>query len=129
MGPLSLKYFKLEEFACHCGCKTNKMDLAFIEKCESLRVVYGRPLVISSGYRCPKHNAAVSSTGLTGPHTTGHAADFLADRGDAYDLMQVAVLSGKFSGFGFQQKGAGRFIHLDDLPNAAGQPRPTIWTY
>jgi len=29
------------------------------------------------------------------------------------------------------QKGphAARFIHLDDLPDAEGQPRPTIWSY
>jgi zinc D-Ala-D-Ala carboxypeptidase len=34
-----------------------------------------------------------------------------------------------FTGIGVSQKGAIRFIHVDDLPDAPGQPRPTIWSY
>ena len=33
------------------------------------------PLSINSGYRCSTHNAAVSSTGPNGPHTTGNSVD------------------------------------------------------
>lgn len=35
----------------------------------------------------------------------------------------------KFTGIGIQQKGGDRYIHLDNLPNAPGQPRPTVWSY
>lgn len=99
-----------------------------MKELDDLRHRYGKPLVVSSGYRCPDHNVKVSSTGRTGPHTTGHAADLLVDRGDAFRLLKIA-LAMRFTGIGFQQKGVGRFIHLDDLPNLIGQPRPTIWTY
>ncbi len=34
-------------------------------------------------------------------------------------------------GIGIKQKGdyASRFVHLDDLPNGSGQPRPWCWSY
>jgi zinc D-Ala-D-Ala carboxypeptidase len=123
-----MKYFKIEEFACrHCG--EVRMDPFFLGRIDRLREYYGKPLVVSSGYRCPIHNAATSGTGPTGPHTTGHAADFLVARGQALELLRVALSMKAFTGIGVQQKGVGRFIHLDDLPNAPGQPRPTLWSY
>lgn len=122
-----MRYFKPEEFACR-HCDANQMDAVFLEEIDELRARYGRPLVVSSGYRCPAHNAAVSSTGLTGPHTTGRATDFAIDRGPALQLLKVA-LGMNFTGIGIQQKGGGRFLHVDNLPNAPGQPRPTLWSY
>jgi len=122
------KYFKLEDFACKCGCGMNKMQESFIRKLDDLREEVGFPLMVTSGYRCPEHNRKVSSTGERGPHTTGRAADLGVDRGKALKVLEVA-LKGTFTGIGIQQKGAGRFIHLDDLLNDIGQPRPTIWSY
>jgi zinc D-Ala-D-Ala carboxypeptidase len=122
-----VKYFTIEEFACkHCGRVV--MDGAFLEDVDQMRGLFGKPLVVTSGYRCPDHNAAVSSTGRTGPHTTGHAADFAVSHADALQLVRLALVIG-FTGIGVNQKGTGRFIHLDDLPNAPGQPRPTLWSY
>lgn len=121
------RYFQVSEFACkHCG--QNLIDHQFVSELDELRHRYGAPLQVSSAYRCPDHNAKVSTTGRTGPHTTGRAADLLVDRGNAYKLLKIALEMG-FTGIGIQQKGAGRFIHLDNLPNAPGQPRPTIFSY
>lgn len=118
------RYFKLAEFACkHCG--ENKMDPAFITRLDELRDRVGFPLVVTSGYRCPVHNQAVSSTGPAGPHTTGKAVDLAVDRGRAYDVLREAMEM-RFRGVGVQQKGAGRFLHLDDMPESG---RPTIWSY
>lgn len=120
------KYFSIEELKCkHCG-KLN-MSLVFVERLDTLRERVGFPLVISSGYRCPEHNNAVSNTGLNGPHTKS-AVDIAVDRAKARIVLREALLM-EFSGIGIQQKGTGRFIHLDDLPNAPGQPRPTVWSY
>lgn len=127
---MHLRYFSISEFACkghHCNCE-NQIDLGFVRELDELRHRYGKPLIVSSGYRCPAHNAKVSGTGRTGPHTTGKAADLLVDRGDAFQLLRLAM-GMRFTGIGLQQKGGGRFIHLDNLPNAPGQPRPTCWSY
>jgi hypothetical protein len=78
--------------------------------------------------RCPEHNAKVSSTGYAGPHTTGRAIDIGVSHGRALELVRMALTSG-FTGIGINQKGNARFIHLDDIPDGEGQPRPTIWSY
>lgn len=124
---MNWRYFRVDEFACK-HCRQNLIDHQFVTELDDLRHHLGFALPITSGYRCPEHNARVSSTGLTGPHTTGRAADIAVSHGRAYDLLQAAMMM-KFTGIGVQQKGSVRFIHLDNLPNGHSQPRPTIWSY
>lgn len=120
-------WFRQKEFLCK-HCQREEMDLDFLHKLDALRGLMGRPLIISSGYRCPQYNQLVSSTGNDGPHTTGHAADILIAGEQAYVLLQRAMDSGVFTGVGISQKGDvhTRFIHLDDLK---GSVRPRVWTY
>lgn len=120
--------FKRSEFACK-GNGECRMDPAFMDLIQALRLEYGKPMVITSGYRSPDHNAAVSDTGSDGVHTTGRAADVLVCGGDAVRLIGIAVRLG-FQGFGISQKGdmGKRFIHLD-IGNPAKFPRPAMWSY
>jgi len=118
-------HFSDEELRCKCGCGRQEMQPDFMEKIEQLRVAVGFSLPVTSAYRCPEYNARVSSTGLAGPHTTGRAIDFGVDRERAFRLLETALRLGGFTGVGVQQKGAARFVHLDDL----AQGRPTIWSY
>lgn len=120
-------HFSDGELECKCGCGMLPQQ-DFMDKIEGLRVGYGRSLRVTSAARCPEYNAKVSGTGRTGPHTTGRAIDIAIDRKAAWELLSLAVQFG-FTGIGVQQKGGGRFLHFDDLPNAPGQPRPTIWSY
>lgn len=115
------KYFKESEFSCkHCG-KT-EMNPVLIHLLDDLRDTIGFPIKISSGYRCPEHNKAVSSTGEDGPHTTGSAADVLISGPRAREFLTHAVHY--FNGIGVNQKGpmASRFIHVDLLEKR-------LWTY
>ena len=97
---------------------------------DDMRKAWGRPIIITSGYRCPAHNQRVSSTGAAGPHTTGRAVDLAVHGRDAFVIVRLALERG-FTGLGFHQRGphGGRFLHLDTLPDAPGQPRPWCWTY
>jgi uncharacterized protein YcbK (DUF882 family) len=104
------------------------MHPGFIQMLDDLRHEFGGPLFITSGYRCPEHNQRVSSTGPNGPHTSGKAVDIGIRGGDARLLLGLAIKAG-FTGIGVQQKGSGRFIHLDMLDDAPGQPRPWLWSY
>lgn len=125
---MTWKFFNLDEFKCrHCG--ENKIAHDFIDKLDALRQSCGFALPVTSGYRCPVYNAAVSNTGAAGPHTTGRAVDFGLRGVQALTLVQLALSRGVFTGIGLNQKGVGRFVHLDDLPNGPSQPRPTCWTY
>ncbi len=115
------------KLTCSCGCRLVP-DQDFMEKVEKLRVELGFSLTVTSGARCPAYNQQVSSTGPNGPHTTGRAIDFGTRGEEALEITEKARAAG-FTGIGVNQKGNGRFIHIDDLPNAPNQPRPHIWSY
>jgi zinc D-Ala-D-Ala carboxypeptidase len=100
----------------------------FMDKVEKLRDRLGFQMPVTSGYRCPEYNNRISGTGRTGPHTTGRAIDIGVSHSRALEMIRMALSVG-FTGIGVKQHGAGRFIHLDDLPNAEGQPRPHLWSY
>lgn len=117
--------FLPSEFTCRCGCGANNMKKDFMDWLHAVRRQVDMPLVVSSGYRCSDHNEAVSSTGRTGPHTTGSAADIFISRKNAHKLMSVAFARG-VQGIGVKQKGDNRFIHLDTITEG---PRPTVWSY
>lgn len=122
-------HFTDAELACKCGCgMLPQRD--FMERVEGVRLVFGRPMKVTSAARCAKYNATVSSTGTTGPHTTGRAIDFALAGEDAFDVMKLAMKRG-FTGIGVSQKGewGKRFLHLDDLLDDVGQPRPRVWSY
>jgi zinc D-Ala-D-Ala carboxypeptidase len=123
--PLSdWRYFGLPEFSCrHCG--KNRISHQFVDALDELRHEYGKPMLVTSGYRCPEHNNNVSSTGFDGPHTTGQAADIAVRGADARRLLGLAIAHG-FTGIGVQQKGNARFIHLDTLTDGN---RPWVWSY
>lgn len=119
--------FPDSELMCRCGCGMLPQR-AFMQLIQAIRNDFGKPMQVSSAARCPWHNAKVSSTGESGPHTTGRAIDILVSRADAHTLIRLALEYG-MTGIGVQQKGAIRFLHMDNLPNAPGQPRPTVWSY
>ena len=118
-------HFSDEELRCKCGVCGMLPKQDFMDKVEELRVKVGFSLPVSSAARSPKHHCKVSKTGLQGPHTTGRAIDLQVDRENAYKVLKMALEMGCFTGIGIQQKGTGRFIHLDDLKDG----RPTIWSY
>jgi len=124
---MSWKYFSYETdrmLACPC-CHKEGMVPEFMQELDRLRESYDRPISISSGYRCPGYNDIMSGTGLDGPHTTGMAIDTPIRGNEAYILLKMAMNMG-FTGIGVNQKGGGRFLHLDRL---GGELRPWIWSY
>lgn len=120
-------FFTHDELRCKCGCGEAAMDDGFMHKLVSLRFVCNFPFPITSAYRCAKHNAQVSKTGHTGPHTYGRAVDIAISGAQAFKVVELAQSHG-FTGIGIKQHGLGRYIHLDDLPTELA-PRPTIWSY
>ena len=127
------KNFSVAEVECSCGCGSADMDPDFMKILQNIRDEMKRPLKISSGVRCAKRNAEVSSTGKNGPHvprTNGtQASDILIAGADALRLIDIARKHG-VSGVGISQRGthAKRFIHIDTLSDDK-HPRPTMWSY
>jgi uncharacterized protein YcbK (DUF882 family) len=120
--------FPAHELACKCGCgMLPRQD--FMDKVQKVRDAFGKAMIVTSAARCPDHNASVSATkSRTGPHTTGRAIDIAVSHKDAHRLLIILMAHG-FTGIGVNQKGGSRFLHMDDLPEAPGQPRPHLWSY
>lgn len=119
-------HFAENELACHC-CGRNGMDRYFLTLLERIRLAYGKPMRLSSAYRCPKHDAKF---GGHGRHSTGRAVDVLVFGADARELVLIALGFG-ITCIGIWQRGdhGKRFLHLDNLTAADGFPSPTIWSY
>ena len=117
--------FSADEFRCrHTG--RVEMSAEFMRRLQALRVAYGKPMRVTSGYRHRSHPVEAGKL-QPGAHTLGRAADIAVHGADALRLIRLA-LDVQFTGIGVQQKGPARFIHLDDLPSESW-PRPMIWSY
>ena len=113
--------FSEGELACPC-CGEAEMNRDFMGILQAIRTDYGKPMNVTSGYRCETHNKALRG----GPeHPAGQAVDILVANPDAMELVALAVKYG-LPRVGISQRGdRPRFIHLggsSDLPKA-------IWSY
>ena len=100
------------------------MKPEFMAKLQKLRETYGAPMKVTSGYRCPQHPIEAKKS-APGAHASGLACDIGVQGEEAHRLLGLALEAG-FTGIGVQQKGAGRFLHLDTLESDL---RPTVWSY
>jgi uncharacterized protein YcbK (DUF882 family) len=115
-------YFTKAEFDCkHTG--KNEMQPEFMAKLQLLREKYGRPMIVTSGYRHWTHPVEARKGHTTGEHTRGTCADIACTSGaERYKIIQLALQ------LGFPRIGiAKNFIHLGI--GGAGLPSPTIWDY
>jgi len=75
-NPRVERNFKAAEFYCHCGeCQKQKIDSDLIALLQEFRDRVGVAVKISSGYRCPAHNATIPNAVKGSYHTKGMAAD------------------------------------------------------
>jgi zinc D-Ala-D-Ala carboxypeptidase len=126
MSDWSSPYFSEKELMCRCGCGQSPMDPEFVDRLTALREAYG-PLRITSGFRCPQHPIEAKKS-KAGSHASGKAVDIGVDREAAYEVLRLAIEMG-FKRVGINQKGSGRFIHIDSCTAEDGFPEPTIWSY
>lgn len=68
------KYFKVREFQSKDGYPTVLIDDNLVDLLDQIREYFGKPVVITSGYRTKSHNAAVGGVSNS-QHTLGKAAD------------------------------------------------------
>lgn len=125
------KNFAFTELACRekgtCRMDENTMDCL-----QRLREKYGKPIVITSGYRDPEHSiekAKVEKGARNGgAHVWGKAVDVSIRGAEALKFVVLAYECG-FSGVGISQRGENRFVHIDTMEPLDNAPRPHIWSY
>ncbi|MGM9760829.1 MAG: D-Ala-D-Ala carboxypeptidase family metallohydrolase [Parabacteroides sp.] len=79
---------------------------------EPLRQHAGKPIVISSGYRCPRLNALVGGVPHS-QHLTGEAADLhLPSLTEGREWFRWIATRGSFDQLLWERKGTTRWIHV-----------------
>lgn len=113
-------HFYESEFECKCGqCKVKgSIDLELVKKLQKVRIKYGQPIRITSGFRCEEHNKRVGGS-PNSRHLFGEAADVTGEDLDTlYKLLEeefLAIGDGRLNG---------KFIHVD-----LRSDRRRRWTY
>jgi len=136
-APWPGRYFLREELVCKCG-NCDGGDEAYLREMavelDKVRDAYGKPMRLTSAYRCLKHSAeAAKRPESLHPHTYLHAVDVSCRSSDAQDLIVAALLSG-WGGIGVSQRSS-RFIHIDRRWSGSRHPvsgvplRRAIWSY
>ena len=142
---ITLKYFKIHEFACKCRgqfCLGNTglipyIDIRLIKNIDILRDEFGYPLLVNSCIRCPQWNKKVGGASRSA-HIFGQACDLTPTRnnemvkknGLASILREIGGLALlRFGGIGLYKT----FIHLDVATNIQWLnhriQRPLFWVH
>lgn len=99
------------------AAKQNLQDL-ITNVLNPVREIYGKPILISSGYRCPALNAAVGGA-ANSQHTTGQAADLVPanSKGSLEQIFAACVAVGNFDQLIIEQNRNGqRWVHVSYAP-------------
>lgn len=115
--------FTPEELACR-GSGALLIDPRALDMLQSLRNRLGRPMIVTSAYRSPAHNARVGGAPRS-RHLLGIAFDIRMDNHDPQSFIAQARAMG-FHGIGtYPRQG---FVHIDARPAAEaaiwGEPFP-----
>ena len=123
MGDLS-RNFDRSEFACrgdNCCGHSAPIDPDLIAALQLLRDRIARPLTITSGFRCNRHNAAVGGADNS-LHTLGMAADVIPP--ESISPEQMAAIAEEIDRF--KNGGIGiypKWVHLDVRKNGKARWR------
>ena len=121
-----MKYFTMNEFECHCGCRmpdSARVNIVALveEVLDPAREILGRPIVVNSGYRCERHNRDVGGV-RNSQHLRGEAAD-IAPAGlpltadGLQELTQILVEQNRFD----QLIVYPRFLHVSYKRNGGNR--------
>ena len=117
-----MRFFKSEEFNCPC-CNDQHMDFDTIDMLISARVFADVPFIITSGWRCEKHNKSKKVGGKKdSSHLYGKAVDISAPNSRTkFNIVYGLIYAG------FTRIGIGKtFIHADTDHNKDAK---VLWLY
>lgn len=106
--------FNSTEFDCHGSgcCSQTLINETLVEYLQKIREHFGKPITITSGYRCETHNKRIG--GATGSrHSKGDAADIVVSGVSSREVAKYAESIG-VKGIGLYETATdGYFTHID----------------
>ena len=114
------KNFTREEFKCPCGCTRQMVDSELVEKMQAVREKLGKPIKITSGYRCIPHNAAVKGSSGS-KHRYGMAADWRMKDRNINPVALGIIATQYFKAVGIYWYDGCAIVHTDTRDTKATQ--------
>lgn len=103
-------HFKVREFACSDGSDVVFVATSLVDILEAIRVHFGRPVTVTSGYRTVSYNASIKNSSKKSQHCNGLAADIQVEGHTPLEVYNYACsLLGDHGGVGIYNT----FVHVD----------------
>ena len=103
-------HFKVREFACSDGSDVVFVAPSLVDILEAIRVHFGRPVTVTSGYRTVSYNAGLKNSSKKSQHCNGLAADIQVEGHTPLEVYDYACsLLGDHGGVGIYNT----FVHVD----------------
>lgn len=118
------KYFTISEL---CGSSTAKskgidnspseevvknLNTLIKKVLDPVRSIYGKPIRITSGYRCPELEAVISGAGSS-QHMTGCAADMQPySDGNLNDIFKAVISNGVYDQLIIEEANGKKWVHV-----------------
>jgi uncharacterized protein YcbK (DUF882 family) len=102
-------HFKLFEFECRC-CGRVMLATRLVVMLEDLRAALGRPVVITSGYRCHAHNKAIGGAPRS-LHMLGRAVD-IKSQAKQTELAEIKKIAAEIGFYEILPDTGKNYIHL-----------------
>ena len=94
-GALHLTpHFRVREFACRDGSDPIFVEEELAALLEAIRLHFGRPVAITSGFRTAAHNASIPGASPHSQHLYGRAADFRVEGVSVAEAAAYAPAAG-----------------------------------
>lgn len=120
-----MKYFSIKELCKSNTAIKNKIDnhptpqiednlKALIEEClDPIREKFGKPITVTSGYRCPKLNRLVGGK-PNSQHLKGEAADLVGDtNAKTREIFEIAKKLGNYDQLLYERNSRGSiWVHI-----------------
>lgn len=110
--------FKSTEFDCNGAncCTETLIDVDLVNYLQKIRDHFGKPVNISSAYRCPTHNAKVANASSKSKHMYGMAADIKVSGINPPEVAKFAESIGVLGIGLYDTNSDGHFVHIDTRP-------------
>lgn len=115
-----MKFFDVMDSACPCCNEVIPEAHPIWRYADSIREKVGKPIYITSGYRCQAYNSSLKNSAPTSKHTLKCAFDLSTNNlnaVDKYKIVECAILAGLRVGI-YQNH-----IHIDYSPDEL----KTLW--
>lgn len=110
------KNFNSYEFRCGlgspCACSTILIDDKLVEYLQKIRDHFGKPITITSAYRCPSYNKRIGGA-TQSYHSRGMACDIVVSGVTPREVAKYAESIGLLGIGLYETASDGHFVHID----------------